>query len=361
MKDKRISFEIRSAVRFSFIFFIVFLLILFFMVLTIHLLAKLGYPPEFFFDIYTMMALLVVASTLFGTITAFILMRKSMAKVNEIRKIINKIASGEFDEMIENDVVDSLYYDMIDDFNKMILELQSNTLMKKDFISNFSHEFKTPIVSIKGYAELLYETPNLDIETRNTYLKIIIEEARRLAKLSNETMLLSKLDSTEIIDHQEEYFLDEQIKECILLLDHELQTKDIDIEVNLNPIKFYGNRDLLKEVWINLLNNAIKYSSLNGKIIVSLKVVDKEIQLSIADNGVGMNDEVVKHIFDRYYQADSSHKGKGIGLGLSITKRIVELNGGKINVMSKEGIGSVFTVILPIKNFKKTKNDSVKK
>ena len=147
---------------------------------------------------------------------------------------------------------------MIDDFNKMILELQSNTLMKKDFISNFSHEFKTPIVSIKGYAELLYETPNLDIETRNTYLKIIIEEARRLAKLSNETMLLSKLDSTEIIDHQEEYFLDEQIKECILLLDHELQTKDIDIEVNLNPIKFYGNRDLLKEVWINLLNNAIE-------------------------------------------------------------------------------------------------------
>ena len=345
--DRRISFEFRSAIRFSLVFFLVFLSIIFFIGLAIHIFARLGYPPKFFFDFYTMMLMLVIACTFFGTITAFILMRKSMRKVNEIRKVINNIANGEFNETLENDVVDPLYYDMIDDFNKMILELQSNTLMKKDFISNFSHEFKTPIVSIKGYAELLYETPNLDIETRNTYLKIIIEESRRLAKLSNQTMLLSKLDSTEIVEHQEEYYLDEQINECVLLLDQELQNKDLDVVLSLKHLKFLGNKDMLKEVWINLLNNAIKFSSQGGKISINASVVENKIKVTVADNGSGMNDDVAKHIFDRYYQADSSHKGKGIGLGLSITKRIVELTGGEINVISEEGIGTVFTVILP--------------
>lgn len=345
--DRRISFEFRSAIRFSLVFFLVFLLIIFFIGLAIHIFARLGYPPEFFFDFYTMMTMLVIACTFFGTITAFILMRKSMRKVNEIRKVINNIANGEFNETLENDAVDPLYYDMIDDFNKMILELQSNTLMKKDFISNFSHEFKTPIVSIKGYAELLYETPNLDIETRNTYLKIIIEESRRLAKLSNQTMLLSKLDSTEIVEHQEEYYLDEQINECVLLLDQELQNKDLDVALSLKHLKFLGNKDMLKEVWINLLNNAIKFSSQGGKISINASVIENKIKVTVADNGSGMNDDVAKHIFDRYYQADSSHKGKGIGLGLSITKRIVELTGGEINVISEEGIGTVFTVILP--------------
>ena len=317
------------------------------MVFAIYILASLGYPPHFFFDIYTIMVMLVIASTLFGTITAFILMRKSMRKVNEIRKVINNIANGEFSETLENDIVDPLYYDMIDDFNKMILELQSNAMMKKDFISNFSHEFKTPIVSIKGYAELLYETPDLDLETKNAYLRIIIEESRRLAKLSNQSMLLSKLDSTEIIEHQEEYYLDDQIKECILLLDQEMQNKDLDLNIDLSHIKFFGNKDMLKEVWINLINNAIKFSNKGGKISLSSKLVGKDILISVADNGVGMNSDVVNHIFDRYYQADSSHKGKGIGLGLSISKRIIELNGGEIKVVSEEGIGTVFTVMLP--------------
>lgn len=347
-EEKRFSFEFRNAIHFSLLFLLIFLSVLFFVFLVIRFLALVGYPLENF-DFYSLLTTIILGCILIGTVTAFILMRKTMTKVNQVRKTIKKIADGEFDETIENNIIGPTYYDLIEEFNKMIVGLQSNAILKKDFISNFSHEFKTPIVSIKGYAELLYETPDLDVETRNAYLKIIIEEARRLSKLSAQTMLLSKLDSTGVLDHQEEYYLDDQLKECVLLLDPEMQQKNIDINLKLERVKYFANRDMLKEVWINLLSNAIKFSKTNGKINISLKVLNSEALVSIADNGEGMSNEVAEHIFDRYYQADSSHKSKGIGLGLAISKRIVELLNGCIKVVSQEEVGSVFTVSLPLK------------
>lgn len=233
-----------------------------------------------------------------------------------------------------------------EDFNKMGKELQSVQTLREDFINNFSHEFKTPISAIQGFAELLQE-PGLPEEERRQYVQIILDDATRLAGLADSALLLTHLESQQVIPDQKPYALDEQIKRCAILLSGQWEKKRIAFSAELEEATFTGNEELMNHVWLNLLSNAIKYTPEGGEITVTLAVSDGVLTVRVADTGVGMDRETRRHIFDKYYQGPSGKKLQGLGLGLSIVHRIVELCGGSIEVQSVINQGSAFTVRLP--------------
>ena len=234
-----------------------------------------------------------------------------------------------------------------EDFNKMAEELQGVQTLREDFINSFSHEFKTPITAVSGFAELLQE-PGLTEEERSQYLQIIAEEAHRLANLANSTLLMSRLESQHSIPEKEPFSLDEQIKRCTILLSSAWEKKRIAFSADLEPVSYVGNEELMRHVWINLLDNAVKYTPEGGEITVTLQVRPEELEISVADTGIGMPEEVRSHVFDKYYQGSrSSGSGRGLGLGLSIVYRILELCGGQVRVDSVVDQGSTFTVRLP--------------
>ncbi|BCN28887.1 sensor histidine kinase [Anaeromicropila herbilytica] len=258
---------------------------------------------------------------------------------------INQVANGNFDVQL-NEKKAGPFREVYRNFNKMGRELESVQLLREDFINNFSHEFKTPIASINGFANLLLEK-DISKEDEQKYLKIISEESARLADLAQSTLLLSKLESSEVIVDKTPYSLDEQLKQCAILLSTDWSRKKIDFSANLSSVTYNGNRELMQHVWINLLNNAIKFTPENGELSMDMTEIDGMIQVSITDTGMGMSEETASNIFEKYYQGENSKTIKGLGLGLSIVKRIVELCDGTISVKSKENEGSTFTVSLP--------------
>jgi signal transduction histidine kinase len=231
-------------------------------------------------------------------------------------------------------------------FNKMVRELAGIEMLRTDFINNFSHEFKTPIVSIKGFAKLLKED-GVTGEEAKEYLDIIIQESQRLADLSTSVLYLSKVESIEIISEKEVYALDEQIRRAILILEPKWRAKNLLVDVDLENIDIYNNAPLLQQIWVNLLDNAIKFTDKGGELQVSLRRVNSSIQFCLRDNGVGIDEETKQHIFDKFYQGDTSHAVIGNGLGLTLVKKIVNLCNGHIEVESSLGKGSIFTVFLP--------------
>ena len=238
------------------------------------------------------------------------------------------------------------FSEVYDNFNKMVNELNNICYMNEDFINNFSHEFKTPIVSINGFAELLLNT-DCSKEIQKKYLTIIYNESKRLSDLSQNTLLLSKLESTGILTDKEEYKLDEQIKQCMILLYCQAELKNINVELNLKKYYFFGNKELINHIWINIISNAIKYTDKGGLITIGIKKTSRDVEVSIEDTGHGMSKEVISHIFERFYREEKARSVEGNGLGLSIVKSIIDLHHGKIDVISQVDVGSTFIVKLP--------------
>jgi signal transduction histidine kinase len=274
--------------------------------------------------------------------------------INKIRRRMEKVLIG-IDEVLEGNLEVELdlnnageYKVIYQNFNKMVKELKGTRIEMQNFINDFSHEFKTPITSIQGFAELLLET-KISEEDQKLYLQIIADESARLAELSNNTLLLSKLDAQQVVTDKKEFSLDEQLKKCAIVLFREFEKKQIVLDMDLPNTTYYGNPELLYQVWINLINNAIKFTPDRGEIKISIMEMSKEVHVNISDSGLGIDEETKKHIFKKYYQGDSSHATKGYGLGLSIVERIVTLCAGSILVESEPECGSTFTVSLPKK------------
>ena len=236
---------------------------------------------------------------------------------------------------------------LVDNFNKMVKDLGSIECLQKEFIDNVSHEIKTPISSIQGFAELLKDD-NLTKEEREEYTNIIIEESNRLLNLSTNMLKLSKLQNQNKIVKKDQVDIAEQIRKAITLLEPKWSKKEITFNVSLQEKYFFGDEELIFQVWVNLIENAIKYSNENSKIDVTMSSNDKDIRVQIRDYGRGMNKENTKRIFSRFYQIDKSHSQEGNGLGLAIVKRIIELSNGKIEVDSEENVGTIITVILTV-------------
>ena len=248
------------------------------------------------------------------------------------------MANGKLD--VEIPIENSGEYKVIyENFNQMVRELKNADEQQKQFMKDFSHEFKTPIHSIKGMAEYLQHN-EITREEEKEYLNVMAEEAGRLAQLSQNTLLLSKLDHMEVLRKKEEFRLDSQIRDCAILLMPSFEEKNIQLEAELPEMKFYGNEELMKEVWVNLLDNARKYSSEGNLVFVEGKVTQDDLWITVRDEGQGMDEQTKLHLFERYYQGDVSHETSGFGMGLPIVRRIVGLSEGTIQVESTFGKGN---------------------
>lgn len=233
-------------------------------------------------------------------------------------------------------------------FNKMVKGLNSIECLQKDFINNVSHEIKTPISSIQGFAKLL-EGENLSAEERKEYAGIIKEESDRLLYLSTNILKLAKLENQERLINKSKFNVAEQIRRSISVLEPKWKEKNIKFNVNLKEGEFFGEKDLIYQVWMNILENSIKFSKKDGQIDIKMRLEKEKIIVEIKDYGIGMDEEECKKIFDRFYQVDKSHKEKGTGLGLAIVKRIIDLSNGSIEVESRTNKGAKFIVTLPAK------------
>lgn len=229
-------------------------------------------------------------------------------------------------------------------FNTMVEALGATETLQSNFVSNVSHEFKTPINAIEGYAMLMQDA---DSAHQKEYAEKILYSTRRLGDLVNNILLLSKVENQTIPAEKASYRLDEQLRHALLLLERKWTEKELELDVDLAPITYTGNESLMLHVWTNLIDNAIKFNEKGGLLRLSLTEENGNAVIKVADSGAGMTEEQIAHIFDRFYQADGSHRGEGNGLGLALAQRIVSLSGGKISVESAPGHGSCFTVSLP--------------
>ncbi|MBU3155843.1 HAMP domain-containing sensor histidine kinase [Clostridium estertheticum] len=285
-------------------------------------------------------------SIVIGTSISAVASENILKPLNQLIKATKVVSTGDFSVRVQELNSRSEIADLLRNFNHMTEELGSIEMFRNDFINNFSHEFKTPIVSIRGFAKQL-KNDNLSAVKRKEYTDIIINESERLTNMSANILVLTKFENQRIITDQTEYELDEQIRNCIILLENQWSTKNIEINLNLETIKIYGNIEMLSHLWINLIENAIKNSKDNGNITIECHETLDDIAFKISNDGNGMDDNTLKHIFDKFYQGDRSHTSPGNGLGLSIVKRIVELSSGEIAVESKINQGTTFTVKLP--------------
>lgn len=236
---------------------------------------------------------------------------------------------------------------MIMNFNKLVEELGSVETLKTDFVSNVSHEMKTPIAVIKNYAELL-RAEDLPDEKRKEYAESIEHASRKLSGLISNILRLNKLENQTIVSEKDNYDVCRQLCECILQFEELWEEKDIELNVEIDDSAMvYGDENLMELVWNNLMSNAIKFTEPGGTIEVTQKTEGSSVKISISDSGCGMSEDCVKHIFDKFYQGDTSHSKEGNGLGLALVKRVLELMDGQIEIESKPGKGSTFTVTMP--------------
>lgn len=287
---------------------------------------------------------LIIPMALFITIINVITARWLAKQATDLADGLAKAASGDYHAKLDP-TKSSIFQVAYDNFNKLEEELKKANTLQDEFVNNYSHEFKTPITSIKGFAELLLDE-EIDDKTRKKYLKIIVEESEKLTYLANSSILLTKLNSQDIIPNKKRYSLDEQIRRCVIVLEPEYSKKNINLVCNLEEVDFYGSEEIMEHLWMNLINNAIKYTPDNGNISINLRSYSENIMFSVIDSGIGMNEEEIKQVFNKFYQADKSKTTKGLGLGLTIVSRIIQLVEGKIKVESEPNKGSSFTVIL---------------
>lgn len=262
----------------------------------------------------------------------------------DLQEAITEVSKGNFDIGIEYKKNDE-FTEVIERFNQMVIELNSIKTMRNDFVNIFSHECKTPISSIRGFAKQLQRS-DLTKEERDEYLQIILNESERLTKLHERILLISSYSNRQFLTNLEYFSLDEQIRKCILLFEDEWEAKNIEFVIDLDPMTFYSCEDTLNQVWINILSNAIKFSKDGGMIKIHGKSYHDKVIVKITDYGIGMDQETLKHIFDKYFTSSKSvHDGNG--LGMTIAKRIVELSRGDIIVTSEPNEWTLVEVHLP--------------
>ena len=274
--------------------------------------------------------------------------RKFFEPINKLGDAMNKVAEGDFSVSLKEKNSSPEIANIYDKFNLMVKELNATEVLQTDFVSNVSHEFKTPINAIEGYATLLQDGEGLSPDEQEQYVDKILFNTQRLSSLVGNILLLSRIDNQAIPHKGAPFRLDEQIRQAIVLLEPEWVKKDIEFDVEMEDITIEGNENLLFHVWNNLIGNAIKFDPPNGLINIKLHKKGDKAVFQIEDSGPGISDEGLKHIFDKFYQEDSSHKQEGNGLGLALAGRIVSLHGGSITAENLPGGGCRFTVELKL-------------
>lgn len=270
--------------------------------------------------------------------------------MKELAKAAGKVAKGDFSVYIpplhtsnRHDYLDLMFLD----FNKMVAELGSLETMRSDFIANVSHEIKTPLAGIQNYAQLL-QRPGLTKEDQETYVSAILSSTRRLSALVTNILKLNKLESQQIVPSYEPYDLCGQLSDCAMSFEPVWEEKDIEFEADIEDrATVYGDASLLELVWNNLLSNAFKFTEPGGSVTLRQTSEEGCVTVSVSDTGCGISQEAQKHIFDKFYQGDTSRATEGNGLGLALVLRVLQLMNASIQVDSAEGQGTIFTVRIP--------------
>jgi signal transduction histidine kinase len=290
--------------------------------------------------------LLSCVSILFGTGLSAWIFRNTLRPLFKLSEATKEVARGNFGVRVHYDGKHTELQNLTQSFNRMAHELGNIEMMRSDFISEISHEFKTPIASIEGCAMLL-QNDSLTSEERREYAELISQSSHRLSVLTSNILKLSRLEKQEIVTDRRDFRLDEQIRLAVLMLESEWTTRSIDLDIRLDELTWYGNEELLMQVWVNLIGNAIKFSNPGGTVQLTLRRDGAFLNAEVRDYGIGMTEEVQKHVFEKFYQGDKTRSDRGNGLGLALVQRIVELCDGEILVESVPGRGSCFTVKLP--------------
>ena len=293
---------------------------------------------------YTIRVLLI--SILSGAAIAVGLSKIFVSPMMKLGDAMRKVAGGDFTVRLDCTSKIRDVREVYGSFNTMVKELGNTETLQTDFVSNVSHEFKTPINAIEGYASLLQDSQLTD-EQKNAYIDKIIFNTRRLSDLVGNILLLSKVNNQTISLKASTFRLDEQVRQSILALESKWEKKEIEFDIDLDEIEYTGYENLLSHVWLNLIDNAVKFSPQNGQIRIRLKQLDGSVTFSIWDNGLPIPEADIGRIFNKFYQGDNSHASEGNGLGLALVRKIVAAAHGTINVTSSEDAGTEFVVALP--------------
>jgi len=267
--------------------------------------------------------------------------------VKRITDATSKMIEGDFSVRIEpiaKFATDDSFNEIIDCINKMVGELSSVETLRTDFVANVSHEMKTPLAVIQNYGTLL-QRPDLSEEKRIEYAKGVTDASHRLAEMMTNILKLNRLENQQIFPETTEFDLGEQLCECLLQFENVWEKKNIEIDTDIaEDIKVEADAELLSLVWNNLFSNAFKFTGEGGTVSVSLSATEHHAIIKVKDTGCGMTAEVGAHIFEKFYQGDTSHSAQGNGLGLALVKRVIDIMQGEIGVESAVGVGSTFTV-----------------
>ena len=298
-----------------------------------------------FSEVHTIIMTLFFSMAVISLIAMLFVAKQLINPITQLTAATKQISRGKFDHLLKINRYDEIGQ-LAESFNEMTKQLRENDQSRKEFISNVSHDFQSPLLNIQGYAELL-KSPQLTEEERLSFTSIIETETKRLSNLTKQLLILTSLDQSTRRLKCNSFSLDQQIKS----LSHKylwlIEEEGLELYYKMSPIMFYGDEDLLETAWDNLFTNALKYNKQNGSIQITLKEQEHHITVEFQDNGIGLRENEITHLFDRFYRADSSRTKEGTGLGLAIVKEIIELHGGEISVSSEFGVGTTFTVGLP--------------
>jgi signal transduction histidine kinase len=290
---------------------------------------------------------LIIIGLLVGILVTYFLSRLFFDPIKKLGVAMEKVAHGDFEVRVKTKSTAKEINEIYSGFNIMVEELNATEILQTDFVSNVSHEFKTPINAIEGYAMLLQSYEELD-EQQREYIDKIVHNTKRLSSLTGSILLLSKIESQSIPTNQTVFSLDEQIRESIVALEPLWSSKSVEFDVEMDRVEYYGNEMLMRHVWDNLIGNAIKFGPEGATVKIRLTKHIGKIVFSVEDDGGGIPEEAQKHIFNKFYQADNSHKQSGNGLGLPLVKKILAIENGDVSVENTEK-GCIFTVSLKVK------------
>ena len=332
--------------------FVVTLVTLLIIGLVLLVIERLGLLAQWMENasILSFFAIIAASSLAGGTLLALLLGTFPLRSINQMTAGLHSLASGDYKaRILPGKILSSIppVRDMIDSFNTTAAELEGTEVLRSDFINNFSHEFKTPIVSIAGFASLLKQG-NLDPKEQAEYLDIIESESKRLSLMATNVLNLTKVENQAILTDVTTFNVSEQLRTCVLLLERKWETKGLDMNLELEEHTITGSPELLKQVWVNLLDNAIKFSPEGQTVEISAKEEGSTLAVSISNTGSYIPQEQQAAVFRKFYQADRSHNTEGNGIGLAVVKRVVELHGGSIQLESNPAF-TKFTVTLPKK------------
>lgn len=351
MKRRKRSIHFGLLPMFTFIVFVALLINSAITVATVYLLVKAGIlsvARDAVPHIGNLILAAAIVSIPVGLLVALVSGKFPLKPVRDLIHSMDRLASGDFKTRVNVGAIMRRYpafVEVAESFNKMAEELESTELLRSDFINNFSHEFKTPIVSIAGFAKLL-KRGNLPPEQQREYLSAIEEESMRLSAMATNVLNLTKVENQAILTEVSEFNLSEQIRACILMLESRWEKKNLDLQLEFGEHRIRANMELLKQVWINLLDNAVKFTPEGHTVQVRISESQDSLTVAVMNTGSEIAPKHQKKIFHKFYQADESHATQGNGVGLAIVKRIVQLHRGEVWVTSENEV-TVFTVELP--------------